>query len=401
VSGLNIKPGNDEGETVPTIASIRTATASVQSAILVSPDGAAYHGSPIDRNATRAREGFTMDMDRDISRRRMLAMSAAAGGVALGGDIGRAVAQASPRIEQLAPELDKIIAANEPIKELATGFGGPLGPAEGPLWWKEGGFLLFTDIHNSRRMKHVPGQAPTVDLEPSNRANGLTRDLQGRLLSCEHDTRRVTRRELDGSLTVLANSFQGRRLNRPNDVVVKSDGAIYFTDPWSSPAAPEQWDLTFAGVYRLTPDLGTLSLLIDNFVFPNGLVFSPDESVLYVNDTRRGHIRAFDVLPNGTLAKQSDRVFADLRGSEPGVPDGMKVDVAGNVYCGGAGGIWILDPQGRKLGRIVHGYPATTNIAFGGDDWKTLYFTSRTHLGSVNVKISGLPVPASAPKKSG
>ena len=155
-----------------------------------------------------------MEMDRGISRRRMLAMSAAAGGVALGGDVGRALAQTEKRIEQLAPELDKIIATSEPIKELATGFGGPLGPAEGPLWWKEGGFLLFTDIHNSRRMKHVPGQAPTVDLEPSNRANGLTRDLQGRLLSCEHDTRRVTRRELDGSLTVLANSFQGRRLNR-------------------------------------------------------------------------------------------------------------------------------------------------------------------------------------------
>jgi gluconolactonase len=342
-----------------------------------------------------------MDMDRDISRRHMLALSAAAGGLAFDGGISRTFAQASTRIEQLAPELDKIIATSEPIKELATGFGGTLGPAEGPLWWKEGGFLLFTDIHSSRRMKHVPGQAPTVDLEPSNRANGLTRDQQGRLLSCEHDTRRVTRRELDGSLTVLANSFQGRRLNRPNDVVVRSDGAIYFTDPWSSPAAPEQWDLTFAGVYRLTPDLGTLSLLVDNFVFPNGLAFSPDESVLYVNDTRRGHIRAFDVQANGTIARQSDRVFADLRGSEPGVPDGMKVDVAGNVYCGGAGGIWILDPQGKKLGRIVHGYPATTNIAFGGDDWKTLYFTSRTHLGSVNVKISGLPVPASAPKKSG
>jgi gluconolactonase len=104
------------------------------------------------------------------------------------------------------------------------------------------------------------------------------------------------------------------------------------------------------------------------------------------------------VLPNGTLAKQSDRVFADLRGSEPGVPDGMKLDVAGNAYCGGAGGIWILDPQGKKLGRIVHGYPATTNIAFGGDDWKTLYFTSRTHLGSVNVKIAGLPTPT--PRKS-
>ena len=134
--------------------------------------------------------------------------------------------QSSPRIEKLAAELDKIISTSEPIQHLADGFGGAQGPAEGPLWWKEGGFLLFTDIHNSRRMKHVPGQAPTVDLEPSNRANGLTRDQQGRLLSCEHDTRRVTRRELDGSLTVLANSFQGRRLNRPNDVVCKSDGSI-------------------------------------------------------------------------------------------------------------------------------------------------------------------------------
>ena len=133
-------------------------------------------------------------------------------------------------------------------------------------------------------------------------------------------------------------------------------------------------------------------------MLPNGLAFSPDESVLYINDSRRGHIRAFDVMPSGVLAKQSDRAFADLRGSEPGVPDGMKVDTAGNVYCGGAGGIWILDLQGKKLGRIVHGQPATTNIAFGGDDWRTLYFTSRTDLGSVNLKIAGIPVPA--PKRS-
>jgi sugar lactone lactonase YvrE len=195
-------------------------------------------------------------------------------------------------------------------------------------------------------------------------ANGLTRDLQGRLIACEHDSRRVTRQELDGSITVVANSFQGRQLNRPNDVVVKSDGCIYFTDPWTSPAAPEQCDLTFSGVYRVTPDLGTMSLLIGDFIVPNGLAFSPDESVLYINDSRRGHIRAFDLMPNGTLAKQTDRVFVDLRGTEPGVPDGMKVDVEGNVYCGGAGGLWIMDPQGKKLGRVVHGAPATTNLAF-------------------------------------
>ena len=256
-----------------------------------------------------------------------------------------------------------------------------MGPAEGPLWWKEGSYLLFSDIHNNRRMKYVPGQGVSMFQEPTNRANGLTRDLQGRLLACEHDSRRVTRQEHDGSITVIANSFQGRRLNRPNDVVVKSDGCIYFTDPWTSPLPPEQWDLTFSGVYRVTPDLGTLTLLSDNFLVPNGLAFSPDESVLYINDSRRGHIRAFEVQPNGTLAKQTDRVFADLRGDEPGVPDGMKVDVEGNVYCGGAGGLWIMDPHGKKLGRIAHGASATTNLAFGGDDWKTLYFTSRNHLG--------------------
>ena len=306
----------------------------------------------------------------------------------------RASSQSSPRIEQLAPELEKIITPSEPIQHLADGFGGPQGPAEGPLWWQEGGYLVFSDIHNNKRMKYEPGKGVSLLLEPTNRANGLTRDLQGRLLACEHDSRRVTRLELDGSLTVIANSFQGRQLNRPNDVVVKSDGCIYFTDPWTNPIPPQQWDLTFSGVYRVTPDLGTMTLLTDDFVLPNGLAFSPDETILYINDSRRGHIRAFDLLPNGTLAKASDRVFADLRGSEPGVPDGMKVDLEGNVYCGGAGGLWVMEPNGKKLGRIAHGAPATTNLAFGGDDWRTLYFTSRNHLGSVKVKIPGIPVPA-------
>jgi gluconolactonase len=303
------------------------------------------------------------------------------------------MSQSSKRVESLAPELERIVSSSESIHDLADGFGGAQGPAEGPLWWREGGYLVFSDIHNNRRMKYEPGKGVSLLLEPTNRANGLTRDLQGRLVACEHDSRRVTRQEPDGSITVIANSFQGRQLNRPNDVVVKSDGCIYFTDPWTSPNAPQQWDLTFSGVYRVTPDLGSLSLLVDDFVVPNGLAFSPDESVLYINDSRHGHIRAFDVAPNGTLAKASDRVFVDLRGAEPGVPDGMKVDVEGNVYCGGAGGLWIIDPKGKKLGRVAHGAPATTNLAFGGADWKTLYFTSRNHLGSVNVKIAGIPVP--------
>jgi gluconolactonase len=319
-----------------------------------------------------------------------------AGGLALVGGVQSAWTQ-TRRIEALDPALDAIIDKSQTIQELASGYGGELGPAEGPVWWKEGGYLLFNDIHNSRRLKYTPGKGVTVDLEPTNRANGLTRDLQGRLVSCEHDTRRVTRRELDGSLTVIANSFQGRRLNRPNDVVVKSNGAIYFTDPGAA-IVPEQWDLQYSGVYRVTPDLGTKSLLTDTFIVPNGIAFTPDERLLYVNDSRRRHIRAFELLPNGMLAKQTDTVFADLAGNEPGVPDGMKVDAAGNVYCGGSGGLYILNAQGKKLGRIVHGHPATTNIAFGGDDWKTLYFTSRSSLFSVNLKAAGVPVPVAAKK---
>jgi gluconolactonase len=338
-----------------------------------------------------------MHYQNGISRRHVLAMSAAVSSLAIGSVLRRASAQATKRIERLDQSLDKIIDASQPIQELASGLGGPLGPAEGPVWWKEGGYLLFSDIHNSRRMKYTPQQGVTVFKEGTNRANGLTRDLQGRLVACEHDTRRVTRQEHDGSITVIANTFQGRRLNRPNDVVVKSDGSIYFADP-NGGFVPEQWDLAFAGVYRVSADLGTMTLLADSFVQPNGLAFSADESVPYIIDSRRNQIRAFDVLPNGLLAKQTDRVFADLNGSEPGNPDGMKVDTAGNVYSGGTGGIWILDSQGKKLGRIVHGYPATTNIGFGGDDWKTLFFTGRSALGAVNVKIPGLPVPAA--KKS-
>src|SRR5215831_9613770 len=174
-----------------------------------------------------------------ISRRLMLEL--AAGGIVLAGGVRSAWSQ-TKRIEQLDPALDAIIDKSQVIQELASGFGGDLGPAEGPLWWKEGGYLLFSDIHRSRRMKYTPGQGVTVDQESTNQANGLTRDLAGRLIACEHETRRVTRRELDGSLTVIANSFQGKRLNRPNDVIVKSDGCYYFTDPGSF-AVPNQWDL--------------------------------------------------------------------------------------------------------------------------------------------------------------
>ena len=297
-------------------------------------------------------------------------------------------------IEQHAPEFASIIAADaEIVRHTPDDYGGDNGPAEGPVWWSDGGYLLFSDIHNNRRIRFTPGQGASVDHEPTNRSNGLTRDLQGRLIAAEHDSRRVTRTEPDGSITVVAASFQGRPLNRPNDVVVKSDGCIYFTDPWSHPQAPGQFDLPYSGVFRVTPDLGSITLLVEDFVLPNGLAFSPDESVLYINDSRRGHIRAFDVNPNGSLARHTDRVVVDLTGEAPGVADGMKVDVEGNLYCGGSGGLWVVDPSGKKLGCVVHGAAATTNLCFGGDDWKTLYFTSRNHLGSVQTNIAGIPVP--------
>ena len=295
-------------------------------------------------------------------------------------------------IEQVSPGLASIVSADRPINELATGFGNENGPAEGPLWWHEGGYLLFSDIGNNRRMKWAPGEGATVFQEPTNFANGLTRDIQGRLIACDR-TPRVVRHEPDGSLTVVANSYQGKSLNRPNDVVVKSDGSIYFTDPGAP--APE-YQLDFAGVYRVSADLGTITLLVRDFITPNGLAFSPDESVLYINDSRRGHIRAFDMQPNGTLALATDRVLCDLRGQRPGVPDGMKVDVEGNVYCGGSGGIWVIDPSGQHLGTIVHGAEATTNVAFGGGDWKTLYFTTRNEVGSIDLNIPGIPVPVAA-----
>jgi gluconolactonase len=327
-----------------------------------------------------------------LSRRDVLRMAGAVGGLAVTG-VPELWAQSARKIESLAPELDRVISTSEPIRELATGYGGTIGPAEGPVWWAEGHYLLFNDINTARRMKYMPGSSPTVAMEKTNEANGMTRDQQGRLVSAEHLTRRVTRYESDGSLTVIANSFQGKRLLRPNDVIVKSDGSIYFTDPGGN-AAPEQWDVTISGVYRVSPDLGSMSLIIDDMVRPNGLAFSPDENTLYVADTRRRHVRAYQMQANGTIAKETSRVFVDLGGTEPGVPDGIKVDAEGNVYSGGSGGLYIIDSKGKKLGRIVHGQPATTNVAFGGDDWKTLYFTTASTLFSVNVKIAGVPVPA-------
>jgi gluconolactonase len=292
-------------------------------------------------------------------------------------------------IEQYAPGLERIVDLHQEIEELARGFGGERGPAEGPVWWQEGGYLVFSDIGNNRRMRWSPEAGVALVQEPTNEANGLTRDRQGRLVACEHLSRRVTRQDPDGSITVVANNYHGRRLNRPNDVVVKSDGSIYFTDPGLGRIESE---LDFCGVYRVSPDLGTIHVLVWDFVVPNGLAFSPDERILYVNDSRRGHIRAFDVEPTGLLARETDRVFAILQDDRVGVPDGMKVDREGNVYCTGPGGIWIFDPRGTHLGTIATG-AQTTNVAWGDADWSTLYFTTWSTVGRIRTKIPGIPVP--------
>jgi gluconolactonase len=313
-------------------------------------------------------------------------------------------------IEQVSSGLDRIVALNQEVEWLAEGFGGftetggVKGVAEGPVWWKaggwwnDGGFLLFSDNANNKRYKWDPIAGVSLYREPTNNANGLTRDRQGRLVACEHDTRRVTREELDGSITVVANNYRGLRLNRPNDIVVKSDGAIYFTDPVSMWLKDPEIDI--AGVYRVSPDLGQINLLVRDFGFPNGLTFSPDEKTLYVNDTFKRHIRSFRLDPlydSGFLDMSSERVFCELIGDRPGAPDGMKVDLEGNVYCTGPGGIWIISPKGEHLGTIViGGNRHATNLCFGGDDWRTLFITTFTELGRVRVNLPGVPVPRGA-----
>ncbi|MDA0733456.1 MAG: SMP-30/gluconolactonase/LRE family protein [Chloroflexi bacterium] len=291
-------------------------------------------------------------------------------------------------ILQLSPDLAQIVAPDQEIEELGSGYQ----VAEGPLWWQEEVYLLFNEVRGNRRRKWTPTEGVSLLQEPSNNANGLTRDLQGRLILCEGGARRVTRVEDNGNITVVADGYQGKRLNRPNDVVVKSDGSIYFTDP----GAPDpDLELDFSGVYRVSPDLATITLLIRDIVFPNGLAFSPDESILYIDDYRRGHIRAFDIQPNGTLALATDRVFCSLREPRPigpDGPDGMKVDVEGNVYCTGPGGVWVLNQEGKHLGTILTG-AQTTNVGWGGTDWKTLFITTFGAVGRIRLNIAGVPVP--------
>lgn len=277
----------------------------------------------------------------------------------------------------------EILESIEP-ERLATGFGF----TEGPLWHPDG-FYYFVDIRANRLYRLRPGGTPEVVREHTGEGNGTTFDLEGRLLLCEGGNRRVTRMASDGSVEVIADRYEGKRFNRPNDIVCRSDGSVYFTDPGLRVPLAER-ELPYAGVYRLTPD-GAVTLIAD-CEYPNGLAFSPDERTLYVANTRwTAYIHALELAPDGTLARR--RIFADMSSDEPdGVPDGMKVDTEGRVYCTGPGGTWVFTADGSNLGVIqIPEIPA--NLAFGGPDLRTLFFTARTSVYTLRVKTSGQPHP--------
>ena len=288
-----------------------------------------------------------------------------------------------------SPKLLDLIDADAELTQLGTGCEF----TEGPVWHAEGRFLLFSDIPANRMKKWTADEGITNFRVPSGKSNGLTYDKQGRLVTCEHANRRVSRTEADGTVVTIASHYEGKRLNSPNDLIVKSDGSIYFSDPpyglTADYGVEGEQDLDFQGVYRLSPDGQTVTLLVDDFDRPNGLCFSPDESILYINDTERMHIRVFDVQSDGTIA--NGRIFAEEEG-EDGVPDGMKIDVHGNVYLTGPGGIWIFDPAGEHLG-VLQTPERAANLGWGGDDWSTLFITASTSLYSIQCKVAGIPVP--------
>jgi gluconolactonase len=307
----------------------------------------------------------------------------------------------TPTVERLASGLDQLIASNATFEKLTEGYAW----VEGPVWSRKGGFLLFSDIPNNVIQQWTPGGAVQVFLKPSGYdgtapftgrepgSNGLTFDHQGRLVMCQHGNRRIARRETDGSITALADQYQGKRLNSPNDLVYHSSGALYFTDP--PYGLPKQWDdpqkeLPFQGVYRLATD-GTLTLLTKELYAPNGLAFSPDEKTLYVAQSNPDNAiwMAYPVQPDGTIG--AGRVFANVtaqvKAKEPGLPDGMKVDTAGNLWATGPGGVYVFAPDGAHLGTIRTGVP-TANLAWGGDG-SMLYITANTAVWRVQTKTTG------------
>lgn len=296
-----------------------------------------------------------------------------------------------------APSAKTFLGPAAEVEWLGSGYGAfteggaMLGVAEGPTWLPDAGALLFADSGNGIRYRYTAADGITVDRVGTHDANGMARDRQGRLVSCEHAARRVTREEPDGSVTVVADRYRGLALNRPNDVVVRSDGSIWFTDPLTFGVDTE---LDFAGVYRVSPDLSRINLVARDFSMPNGLAFSPDEQTLYINDTNRMHIRAFEVdswsVAGARLDLDSDRVVCVMPTERPGHPDGMKLDADGNIWCTGPGGIWVVAPDGGHLATLEVPRAPVTNFCFGGPDLRTIYFTTFSELGRIRVGVPGL-----------
>jgi gluconolactonase len=272
------------------------------------------------------------------------------------------------------------------LEQVATGFEF----IEGPAWHAGQKTLFFSDIIGNTMYHWSARNGVKVFRKPSHMANGNTWDREGRLLSCEHATSRVSRTDADGNYEVLASHYQGRELNSPNDIVVSRNGSVFFTDPNSGRGprygVEREQELDFQGVYKLDPGSRELTLLVDDFVLPNGLCFSPDESRLFVNDTRRQHIRVFDVKDDFTIC--NSRVWASTDGDRPGVADGMKLDSEGNLYSSGSGGIHVFDPNGIRLG-VIQTPEVAANFTWVGDDLDELLMTATSSIYRLRVKIPG------------
>ncbi len=295
-------------------------------------------------------------------------------------------------IDVVEPAFRRLVEPNPPLDCVAQGilFG------EGPVWDRRAGHLYFVDIIGSRIWKWKPGVGQELVMEPTGHANGMTLDRQGRLVVAGWSGRTIWRRESDGSVVTLVTHYDGKKINTPNDIVVHSSGAIYWTDSPNGlvfggmvPEDAQQY-IDEHGVYRLSPDGREVTRVIDDDFYFNGIAFSPDESLLYVNNSMHvQHIRVFDVRNDGSVGR--GRLFYESSGDEPGGVDGMKVDIEGNLYCTGPGGIHVLDPSGRLLGRLK--IPAhCTNMAWGDDDWRSLYITSVNAVYRTRVKIPGMAV---------
>ena len=295
------------------------------------------------------------------------------------------VAVRSERVRELVDE-------NAEVEQIATGFSF----TEGPIWMADGS-LHFSDMPGDKRRRWHPADGVEVLRDPSNKCNGMTRDNDGNLIVCEHVTSSVVRERPDGSRETIATHWGDRELNSPNDVIVASDGSIIFTDPTYGRmpgfGLERLQDLDFQGVYRLPGDGGTMQLLVDDFAQPNGLCFSPDESLLYINDTVHAHIRVFDVGPDHSLS--NGRVFADGIGtgdmSTGELVDGMKLDERGNVYVTGPKGVWIFSADGEHLG-VLEVPENVGNVNWGDDDWQTLYIPASTSVYRVRMKVAGNPL---------